>query len=255
MDQVTRRAFSTHSLRLLLAFCLVQQASRAGAVGGSLKSGVRSWLAQLEEACASVSSARMAPRQWQHEMETLLGRVDMRDFLAAIDFETLAARATFPSAGEGLTRMSFPDDDGRAQPFHFSAFLFALGKDVAVVPHGHHNMVTLHMMLSGRAHARHFDRVHENSTHMIIRPTSDTVIEPGQVTTISDDHDNIHWFQALTQPVFMFNVGVSRVNPSLPSGDRDYVDPIGGAPVGDGLIRAARMDRKAAYAKYGRVTA
>ena len=248
----TRRAFGRDGLRLLLAVSLLQEASRAGAVGGSLKTSVRPWLARLEEACTCVSSARMAPLEWQREMELLLGRVDMKDFLAAIDFDTLAAKATFPSAGEGLTRMYFLDDDGRAQPLHFSAYLFALGKDVAVVPHGHHNMVTMHMMLSGKAHARHFDRVHESSTHMVIRPTSDAVIEPGQVTTISDDHDNIHWFQALTQPVFMFNVGVYRVNPSLPSGDRDYVDPLGGAAMGNGLIRAARMDRKAAYAKYGR---
>jgi len=36
MDQATRRTFGISSLRLLLAFGLVQQASRAGAVGGGL---------------------------------------------------------------------------------------------------------------------------------------------------------------------------------------------------------------------------
>lgn len=98
------------------------------------------------------------------------------------------------------------------------------------------------MMLSGKAHARHFDRVHESAGHMVIRPTSDSIIGPGEVTTISDERDNIHWFRALTQPVFMFNIGVYR----------DYVDPLGGVQLGNGLIRAARMDRRAAYAKYGR---
>jgi hypothetical protein len=144
---------------------------------------------------------------------------------------------------------------GAHSPCTSAPTCFALRKGVSVVPHGHHNMVTMHMMLSGKARARHFDRVHANATHMIIRPTSDTVVEPGRVTTVSDDQDNIHWFQALTQPVFMFNVGVLRVNPLLRSGDRDYVDPLGGTSIGNGLVRAPRLERATAYAKYGQDTA
>lgn len=252
MGTLSRRALGSNGLRLLLALSLVQYVGRAGAVSGSLKSGMRPWLSALEEICTAVGSARIAPAQWQREVEFVLGQVELPDFLKAIDFDALASRATFPATGEGLTRMYFLDDDGRAQPLHFSAYLFALRKDVSVVPHGHHNMVTMHMMLSGKAHARHFDRVHESAGHMVIRPTSDSIIGPGEVTTISDERDNIHWFRALTQPVFMFNIGVYRVDKALPSGDRDYVDPLGGVQLGNGLIRAARMDRRAAYAKYGR---
>jgi hypothetical protein len=248
---LNRRDLGTRVLRSVLTLTLLRWAARADAIGGTLKSSTRPWLSKLEGACAAVSSAQLSPVDWQREIEATLGRVELPDFLRAIDFEALAARAKFPPKGEGLTRIYFLDDDGHAQPFHFTAYLFALKKDVSVVPHGHHNMVTMHMMLAGKAHARHFDRVHDSATHLVIRPTSDSIIEPGQVTTISDDRDNIHWFRALTQPVFMFNIGVYRVNGKLPSGDRDYVDPLGGSHLGNGLIRAPRLDRDAAYAKYG----
>lgn len=247
-----RRTFLRGVLGSALMVALVQRLAHAQAARGSLKSFLWPWAAGLEEVCAAVSSGRTTPLQWQADIEAMLGRVDRADLLKAIDFEALAARARFPDQGEGLTRLPFLDADGRAQPLSFSAYLFALKKDVAVVPHGHHNMVTLHMMLAGRAHARHFDRVHDSASHLVIRPASDAVIVPGHVSTVSDDRDNIHWFQALTQPVFMFNIGVYRVDPDKPSGDRDYVDPLRGDRLAGGLLRAPRLDRKAAYAAYGR---
>lgn len=251
MEPLSRRQLGHDALRLLLTISLVQQVHRAGAATGPLKPIMRPWAAGLEDLCRAVTSTSITPGQWQREIDLLLSRVDLPDFLAAIDFETLAARATFPADHEGLTRIYFPDASGRAQPLHFSAYLFALKKGVSVVPHGHHNMVTMHMMLAGKAQALHYDRVHDSATHMLIRPASDAVIGPGELTSVSDERDNIHWFQALSQPVFMFNIGVVRVNAAIPSGDRDYVDPLGGTAVGNGLIRAARLDRAAAYARYG----
>jgi hypothetical protein len=50
----------------------------------------------------------------------------------------------------------------------------------------------------------------------------------------------------------MFNIGVYPINAGAAFGERDYVDPLGGASVGGGALLAPRMDRAAAYAKYGR---
>jgi hypothetical protein len=43
---------------------------------------------------------------------------------------------------------------------------------------------------------------------LTIKPTSDKVLRPGAVSTVSDESNNIHWFTALTGPVFMFNTQV-----------------------------------------------
>jgi hypothetical protein len=110
----------------------------------------------------------------------------------------------------------------------------------------------MHFMLAGKARVRHFDRVESTDTHMLIRATSDAVAGPGDVSSISDDRNNIHWFQGLTEYVFMFNIGVYQINSSAPFGERDYVDPLGAEPAANGTLRAARMGRSEAYAKYGR---
>jgi hypothetical protein len=50
----------------------------------------------------------------------------------------------------------------------------------------------------------------------------------------------------------MFNIGVFGINPSKDFSGRDYVDPLGGEKLGDGLIRARRLKAKEAYRLYGK---
>jgi hypothetical protein len=127
-----------------------------------------------------------------------------------------------------------------------------LKKGTAIVPHGHRNSATMHMVLSGEAHARHFERVSDDEHSMVIRPTHDLMLGVGVPTTISDQRDNVHWFKALTGPVFMFNIGVFGVNPKLSFSGRDYVDPSGGESLSDGTMRVRRIEMKEAYRLYGK---
>jgi hypothetical protein len=252
MSRLTRRSFSVATLEALLMACLFQRSARADALGGTLKWSLRPWLHQLDEASAALSSGGIAPRTWQREVENTLARVELADFLRSLDFARLAAGARFPSEGEGMQRLYFLDEASRLQPLTFRPFLFTLRRGTAVVPHGHHNMATMHMVLDGRARVRHFDRLETTATDMLIRPVSDAEGGPGEVTSISDEHQNIHWFEALSDRVLMFNIGVYQVRPGS-FGERDYIDPLGGVPLGDGSVRAARLGRSDAYAKYGHV--
>ncbi|HSH91060.1 MAG TPA: hypothetical protein VK996_13830 [Ramlibacter sp.] len=251
MPDESRRVFNTGLLGSLLTLTLVHGLCRADALKGSVKSVARRWLHEMEDACARVSSGRMKPVEWQDAIATLLSRVAMADLLKAISYDQMSRNVAFPADHESTSRIYFHQAEGLPGALHFSAYLFALKKGGSVVPHGHHNMVTMHMMLKGQAHARHFDRVSDAADHLVIRPASDKVIVPGDVSSISDDRDNIHWFKALTEPVFMFNIGVHKVDASRPSGDRDYVDPLGGTALGNGLIRAPRLDKGQAYGRYG----
>jgi hypothetical protein len=252
MHNALRRTLCASGLRLLLGSALLQYAARAHAIEGSLKWAVRPWLQRLEESSTALSAGALRPAAWQVEVEAVLRQLDLRDLLASLDFERLAATAKFPSQGEGMERLYFLEPDGRIQPLRFRPFLFTLRKDRAVVPHGHHNMATMHCMLAGRARVRHFDRLETTDTHMLIRATSDRLAAPGDISSVSDEANNIHWFQGLSDQVFMFNIGVYQVDPSSPFGERDYVDPLGAESLGNGILRAERMSRSEAYAKYGR---
>ena len=97
MRDLTRRSFNVATLQAALMGCLVQSSVRAEALEGTLKWSVRPWLRRLEDASAALASGSVAPRQWQREVEGILGGVQVSDFLGALDFERLAAAATFPS--------------------------------------------------------------------------------------------------------------------------------------------------------------
>jgi hypothetical protein len=50
----------------------------------------------------------------------------------------------------------------------------------------------------------------------------------------------------------MFNIGVFRINPSEAFTGRDYIDPLGGEKLNDGLIRARCIEVKEAYKLCGK---
>ena len=80
----------------------------------------------------------------------------------------------------------------------------------------------------------------------------DTLIAPGGVSTISNDRDNIHWFKAVAEPIFMFNIGVFGLDAKKEFSGRDYIDPANGEKLKGGLIRARRIEKEEAYKLYGK---
>ena len=129
---------------------------------------------------------------------------------------------------------------------------FALQKGRSVVPHGHNNMATAFLVLKGEFEGKHYDRLEDEDKHFIIKPTIDRSFRVGQYSTVSDHKDNIHWFEALTDNSFIFNIhllGLKRPGPRLPT-SRVYVDPEGEKLKG-GLIRAPRSNFRELTRKYG----
>lgn len=102
------------------------------------------------------------------------------------------------------------------------------------------------------AHGWHYDRVADEPEHLIIKPTKDKLLTSGDISTISDQRDNIHWFKAQTEPVFMFNIGVYGLDSSIITTGRDYIDPNRGENLKDGLIRVPRITAETAYKIYGK---
>ncbi|MCH2584133.1 MAG: hypothetical protein MK138_05130, partial [Planctomycetes bacterium] len=108
------------------------------------------------------------------------------------------------------------------------------------------------LILKGDLHGRHFDRLRDEPKHLIIKPTIDRKFKPGEHSSISDYKDNIHWFEALTDDSFIFNIhvfGLKRPGPKLPT-SRVYVDP-DGEKIKGGLIRAPRSNFQELTRKYG----
>jgi hypothetical protein len=252
MQKVARRAFTTDLLGSLFTFSLVSSLAENSLLAGPVKPVAEKWVVELQHLSKSLLDGKTQPLEWQRGIESLLRGVELEDLLRAIDYQRLAKTTALPDDHESAEEISLARGRDLPGELSFTPYFYALKKGRAIVPHGHHNLATMHMILHGEARARHYDRVRDEAQHMIVRLTDDKVCGPGAVTTISDQKDNIHWFVALTEPVYMFNIGVHGIKKKQRSSGRDYLDAGRGEQLGGGLIRARKLDGAEAYRLYGK---
>lgn len=251
MEKVSRRQFTRDALGSLLTFSLVKGLSDAAALAAPLRAVVRPWVLEMERATSAMRAGSLSQKRWQQVIEELLARVDLGDLLRAIDYDALVKRAVFQSGHETVLDVDLAGREGVQKDLSFNPYFYAMKRGTAIVPHGHKNMATMHMVLSGQAQALHYERVAEDGQHLFIRPVSDVLAGPGHASTVSDEGTNIHWFKTASDTVFMFNIGVFGIDQKKAFTGREYVDPLGGEKAGDGLIRARRLNQDEAYRRYG----
>ena len=130
-------------------------------------------------------------------------------------------------------------------------FLARLKKGRSIVPHGHDNMCTGFVVLRGEFEGKHYDRIEDKGDHYLIKPTIDRLFKPGECSTISDHKDNVHWFKAVSETAFVFNIHVNGYNmDSKKASRRVYLDPEGEKGEG-GLIVAKKISSTECHKKFG----
>jgi hypothetical protein len=252
MEKISRRDFTKNILGSLFSMTLVSSLVEAQSLKGSVKPIAHKWVFDMEHASNDLRKGRIKPVEWQEQIESLLGHVDIKDLLKAIDYQQLAKSTKLFDDHETAEDVTFSSINKLPDELSFAPYFYGMKKDVSIVPHGHRNMVTMHMILKGEAHGRHYERISDEPEFLIIKPAKDKILTVGNVSTISDQRDNIHWFKALTEPVFMFNIGVYGLDENVVATERDYIDPNNGEKLNDGSIRVPRITGEKAYEIYGK---
>lgn len=247
----TRRSFNQQALVSLLTFSLLETLCRYDLFAAEVRPGAVKWLSDVNQLGRDLKGQQIDQQAWQKKIEELLAQVNLDDVRELIDFERLSSNVDFAERGERSLRFSFPKVEGVPSELSFGKQIFALRKDRSVVPHGHNNMATAFLILKGDLRGRHYDRVRDEPGHMIIQSTIDRKFGAGECSTVTDYKNNVHWFQALSDDAFIFNLHVMDVNPGskLPT-SRVYIDPQGEAIAG-GLTRARLINFKEANQLYG----
>ena len=247
----SRREFNQQALGSLLTFSLLELLCQHDLFADEVRPKAIRWLADVNELGNDLKGEKLEQLAWQKKIEELLPQLEMAEVLKLIDFDRLTANLNFAERGERSLRFSFPKVEGVPSELSFGKQIFALKKGRSVVPHGHNNMATAFLILKGDLRGRHWNRVKDEPGYMLIKPTIDRKFAPGECSTVSDYKDNVHWFQALSEPAFIFNLHVLDVKPgtTLPTG-RVYIDPQGEA-VSGGLTRARLIGYKEANQLYG----
>lgn len=251
MDQVSRRDFTQQALGSLLTFTLLDTLFQRDAFADAVKPLTVKWLADVNQLGTDLKDEKLKQLEWQKKIKELFSQVDLPDLLQLVDFDKLTKNVDPPEHGARSLSFGFQKIEGVPTNLVFGKQIFALRKGRSVVPHGHNNMATAFLILKGEFQGRHYDRLEDLPEHMIIRPTIDDKFGPGGCSTVSDFKDNIHWFQAQSEPAFIFNIHVNNINPKATEATgRVYLDPHG-EKLSDGRIKARLIGYDESNKLYG----
>lgn len=235
----------------MLAYALLDTLFAHEAFADDVKPVLVKWLNDLNEMSIDAKSGELPQVQWQESVDKLFGQVDLPELLKFIDFEKIEKKGPLADNGARRYAFYFKKIEGLSNRLVFGQQIFGLKKDRSVVPHGHDNMVTAFLILKGDFHGKHYDRLENDDTHSIIRPTIDRAFTVGGHSTISDIKDNVHWFKATSDSSFILNIHVLGVaNDKREPTGRVYIDPNGEKLAGD-KIRARKISYEESHKLYG----
>jgi hypothetical protein len=245
-QDLSRRTFTRDMLHSLVTFSLLETCFTHDLFAGAVRPVTDRWLKEVNELCADLRVGALGQADWQKKVEELFARVDLIDLLRSIDFDRLVRAVEYPDDRAAVIEVDLPR-------LSFGRKIFALRRGRAIVPHGHRNMVSGHIVIKGRMHVRHFDRLRDEPGHLILRPTIDREAAAGDATTISEVKDNVHWFRATTETAATFDVIADNLDSSRGFAYRmDFVDPDRAEVLKDDTLRARRLDIDEALRLYGK---
>jgi hypothetical protein len=246
----SRREFNASMLGSLITFGLIETLWSRDLFADEVKPTIQNWLKELVEMTSDLRGRKLTDLEFQKKMEDLYKRVDLQALCSLIKLDEVEKRK-LPVNGAASVGIDLKTVEGLPSNLGFGKQIFGCGKGRSVVPHGHINMCTGFIILKGKWHGRHYDKLETHTDHYIIKPTIDRSFGPGDLSTISDHKDNIHWFQAVSESAYIFNVHVIQYDEKIKeSGGRLYLDPDGEKLAG-GLVKAPKMNSSACHKKYG----
>ena len=247
----TRREFTSSLLGSVMAFGLVELLWSRDLFADAVKPTVEAWLKELVEMTRDLRGRKLTDLEFQAKMEDLYKRVDLKALVGLVKLDEIEKRTKLPDNGALSRGIDLAKVEGLPANVGFGKQVFGCKKGRSIVPHGHANMCTGFIVLKGKWHGRHYDRLETLKDHYVIKPTIDRTFGPGELSTISDSKDNVHWFEATTDVGYIFNVHVTGYDTRVKdSSGRLYLDP-DGEKLSGGRIKAAKMTSEQCHKKYG----
>ncbi len=247
-----RNEFTRHLLATVTSFSLFETLQYCEAYSSPIRPIMGNWVKSLNEYCADLKKSTISPSEWQSKVEELYATIDLDEVIDNIEFNKLYRAFSYPDLGVGTKPVKFPSFTGIPDKTVFIKKIFGMKKDRAIIPHGHSNMASAHLIIKGKFYMRHYDKIHQEDKHLIIQPTVDKQVKKGDYSTISDDHDNIHWFIATSDTAFTFDVIMLDLN-GQPY-DIHNIDIYKQESLHNGTIRVPEIDVEAGLKKYGKIS-
>lgn len=245
-----RRSFSKILLESMTSYALLDALWVYEAMGIKARPILDHWAMELNQYCSDLRTNAITPLQWQELTKDLFEKIELSEILKFIDFDRLIKGFSFPDLGVKTKAVQFPKLAGLPEKTAFVKKIFGMKKDRAIIPHGHSHMASAHLVLNGEMHLRHYQKVGDDGSSLIIQPTIDRIAQMGDSSSISDEKDNVHWFIANTETAFTLDVIMLDLNHQ--TYDIHNLDIYEAEDLKNGSLRAPILDVNAALKKYGK---
>ncbi|MGH7570986.1 MAG: hypothetical protein ACREMK_03970 [Gemmatimonadota bacterium] len=244
----------------LLAFSLARSLHERHWASDRGTDELDAWFREYLRLNRDLGAGTIAPATWQSGLDRLFAELRLADLLERIDFDVVSRHMRHVGRlGRGelfhlvLLDGNMPEGYQAVEPDRMGmSKLVYVRKGCSVPPHGHSNMVSAFLHLSGEFRVRQYDRLADDGDGLVIRPSTDDSRGPGQWTSVSGDRNNVHWLTAESEDCFIFATKLIRLDETKPYQGRINVDVRNAIDVGGGAIRAPKISAKVAEMRFGR---
>ncbi|MGI9519683.1 MAG: hypothetical protein ACR2NP_21700 [Pirellulaceae bacterium] len=216
---VTRRDALNIGAKSLVSAAFLNYVAKTGCGSVHVDDSLENWKRRLREASSALGDGDISALQWQEEMDRIYGDTPINDLLAMVRFDDLKEsmlRQDLRGRGELFLDIEIPgvaDAAGRPEPDRVLISKLAyVQKGRHIPPHGHGNMTSAFLCVSGEFDVQLFDRLEEKDEHMVVRKTLDQKdAARGTWSSISDYRNNVHWLTAKSDNCFLFTCKLIRL--------------------------------------------
>ncbi len=249
---MNRRSFTKGLVSSIVTYSLIDSMLASNAFAAPVKPIVKHWSIGLNQFCEDLRKESITPQEWQEQVEMLYRVVDLNELLLFIDFKNLIKGFDYPELGVNTRPVKFPKLAGLPENTIFVKKIFGMKKDRSIIPHGHSNMVSAHLVINGEMHLRQYEKLNQEKNNLIIKPTVDKTVSIGECSSISDEKDNVHWFIANSDTAYTFDV--IMLDLAGEKYDIHNLDIYEKQDLNDGTMRVPILDVETALRKYGKET-
>jgi len=141
-----RREFSKNMVYSVLSYSLMNSLITTKAIGNKINPITDKWVSHLNEYCLDLKKNSITIQEWRNLISQLYQKVELNEILEIINFEQLKKGFQFPDLGVNTKPVKFPKLKGLPAKTVFIKKIFGMKKERAIIPHGHSNMVSAHLI-------------------------------------------------------------------------------------------------------------
>ncbi len=246
MIDLSRRSFLLTTGAGLLTYSLVNTLLTRDLLAGTKRGKLDDWIDALDTLGGKLERGQISGKEWQTGIDALYRMADIPAMLAHLDFDKVKKSIDVTTSGEVFVTTPLRPDPNK--PYIPNApegtgvitKLAGTRKGSAVPPHGHQNMVSAFLIVSGEYHVVQYDKLGSEgqlapgSGSLIIREVQNEKQKRGQWSSISDDRSNIHWLRGISDDCYFFSCKLIMLKPNVVTHGRINVDVRDAEDLGDG---------------------